>query len=319
MQKTSLKVACEQLARPSKTLVLALALHTSLQFVLAQTTTNPDTRELTDVSPVPYALAAQESKLRDYLASHPTSAPTLYELALVLRQENKPKESLETYTRAAQHQKPDADQLRSVALDYVLLSDYPDAIHWLETARSFDPTNVDVLYSLARCYYTQNQYREAEAVYLRILQLKPDHLKAEENLGLTYDAENQPEQAEAALRKAADWASGDKTDVWPFLDLGSFLLAHDRAKEAVPFLQSAVTIDPKCAACHEKLGRSLEETGRVSEGVKELETAVQLDPKNPNVHFELGHAYRQAGSLDKARAEYAISEQLRHQRDRQQD
>ena len=123
---------------------------------------------------------------------------------------------MEIYTQAASLQKPDAEQLRSVALDYVLLDDYKDAIHWLEIAASFDPHDADVLYSLGRCYYTQSLYPEAEAMFLRVLQIKPDHLKAEENLGLTYDFGDKTAKAEAALRKAVEWAGQESTDEWPF-------------------------------------------------------------------------------------------------------
>jgi Flp pilus assembly protein TadD len=275
-----------------------------------------DARESREAAPAQSALAAQESSLRSDLVSHPNSASTLYKLALALRQEGKPKESLKVYTQAAKIQKPDADQLRSVALNYVLLNDYPDAIHWLEIAASLDPKNVEVLYSLARCYYTQSQNAKAEELFLRVLQLKPDHLRAEENLGLTYEAENQTDKAESAFRAAVTMAASGPVDEWPFLDLGTFLLDHDRSKEAVPILQKATAIAAKCAACHEKLGRALEESGQVPEGVRELEKAVHLDPANPNVHFELGHAYRQAGDLDKARAEFAVSEKLRQERDK---
>jgi Flp pilus assembly protein TadD len=267
-------------------------------------------------APVQASLAAQEAQLRRDLESHPGSTATLYKLGLVLRQEGKPKESLETYTRAARLQKPDAEQLRSVALNYVLLEDYPDAIHWLETAVSLDSANPEVLYSLARCLYTQGDYRKAETLYLRVLQIKPDHLKAEENLGLAYDADNQPERAEAALRKAVEWSAKQRTDEWPFLNLGAFLLDHGRESEAVPFLEKAAIIAPKSATCHEKLGRALEQSGKITDGVRELEIAVQLDPKNPNMHFELGHAYRQAGAMEKARAEFAVSQELRKDRDR---
>jgi tetratricopeptide (TPR) repeat protein len=261
-------------------------------------------------------LAETESRLRRDLELHPDSAATLYRLGLVLRQENKPKESLETYTLAARQQKPDAEQLRSVALDYVLLNDYSDAIRWLQTALSFEPRNVDVLYSLARCLYTRGEYHEAEALYLRVLQIKPEYLKAEENLGLAYDAENQPQKAEAALRTAAEWAAKQPSDEWPFLNLGSFLLDQDRAAEAVSFLERAAAIDAKSAVCHEKLGRALDDSGKGVDGVKELEIAVQLDPKSPSIHFELGHAYRQVGALEKARAEFAVSQQLSHERDK---
>ena len=267
-------------------------------------------------APPQASLAALEAELRRDLALHPESAPTLYRLGQVLRQENKPKESLETYTRAASLQKPDAEELRSVALDYVLLDDYPDAIHWLELAVSIDPGNAEVLYSLARCLYTQGRFHEAEALYLRVLQIQPDHLKAEENLGLAYDADGQPEKAEASLRIAADWGTKQSSDEWPFLNFGAFLLDHDRPVEAVPLLEKATGIASKSAICHEKLGRALEQSGKISDGVRELETAVQLDPKNPNIHFELGHAYRQAGALEKARTEFAVSQELRHNRDR---
>lgn len=261
-------------------------------------------------------LAASERALRSDLSAHPDSAAAIYQLALVLQQENKPKESLEFYTRAAKIRQPDAQQLRSVALDYVLLSDYADAIHWLEVALSFDPKNVDVLYSLARCYYTQNHYQQAESMFLRVLQIDPNHLKAEENLGLTYDAENEPDKAEAALGTAAAWAVNQSPDQWPFLDYGSFLLDRDRAAEATPWLQRAVAIAPSCAPCHEKLGRALVQEAKTQEGVKELESAAQLDPGNPGIHFELGRAYRQGGALDKARTEFATSEKLRSERDK---
>jgi tetratricopeptide (TPR) repeat protein len=262
------------------------------------------------------SLASSENELRGELALHPESTSTLYKLGLVLRLGNKPKESLEIYTRAASQQKPNAEQLRSVALDYVLLNDYPDAIHWLQKALSFDPRNVDVLYSLGRCFYMQGDYRKAEALYLRVLEIEPNHIKAEENLGLAYDAENQPEKAETTLRVAAEWAAKQPSDEWPFLNLGSVLVDHDRAAEAVPILQIATGIAPKSPLCHEKLGRALEGSGNTADGVKELEIAVQLDPKNPGIHFELGHAYRQAGAQEKARAEFVLSQSLSKERDK---
>jgi len=261
-------------------------------------------------------IATEEANLRRDLVLHPDSAETLYKLALILREENKPQQSLETYTRAAQLFKPNADQLHSVALDYVLLNDYEDAVHWLRIAAATDPENTEVLYSLGRCLYTQGLYGEAEAQYLLVLQLQPRHMKAEENLGLAYDASNEPQKAEEALRKAVAWAASEKTDEWPFLNLGSVLLDHDKPAEAETFLERAVSISPASAVCHEKLGRALEETGRLRDGVKELEIAVGLDPKNSNIHFELGHAYRQAGELEKAKAEFATSQALRRERDR---
>jgi tetratricopeptide (TPR) repeat protein len=255
-------------------------------------------------------LAQRESDLRAELAHQPDSADLLYALALVLRQEGKPRESLDTYTRAAGYRKPAPEELRSVALDYVLLNDFEDAIHWLEVASRMDPGDAEILYALGRCYYSKDRFLDAGRMYERVLAIQPRHLKAEENLGLVYDATNRPEMAEDAFRKAASWASESGTDEWPFLDLGSFLLDQDRAKEAVDPLRVAVHIRPECAACHEKLGRALLATHDSAGALAELEQATRLDPKNPKTHYEFGRALRQAGQAERAQQEFSLSQKL---------
>lgn len=256
-------------------------------------------------------LAEIEAHLRAGLEHNPQSADTLYELALVLQQENKSRESLETFTRAAQIQKPNVAQLRSVALDYVLLDDYDDAVRWLRVALGMEPNNTDVLYSLGRCLYTRNLFPDAEKVYLRLLALDPANLKAEENLGLTYDAQNDPQKAEKALRTAAQWAKErGLQDPWPYLDLGIFLLDQAREADAQPFLERAVELDPKSAWAHEKLGMAFVANGDSTRGIRELQLAAGLAPNDPKAHFELGRAYRAAGQQDKARAEFDLSKSL---------
>jgi tetratricopeptide (TPR) repeat protein len=255
--------------------------------------------------------AASEAELRSKAAQNPQSADVLYQLALVLRLEQKYKESLETYSRAAALKQPDPMQLRSVALNYVQLNDYQDAIHWLRIALGMQPDNVDILYSLGRCLYAESDLPRAEAAFIRVLQLQPDHLKAQENLGLTYDGQNKPELAEKALRTAAEWADQRHVkDEWPYIDFGSLLLDRSRAAEAVPVLEKAVTIAPQSAPALEKLGRALLGVGKPAEAVTVLLKAATLDPQNPKVHFELGRAYRDAGQAEKARVEFDISKQL---------
>jgi len=250
-------------------------------------------------------LATREAELKKRASEQPSSADVLYQLALVLREEQKYRESLDIYTRAAALEKPTASQLRSVALDYVQLNDFEDAIHWLRIALGLEPENIDVLYSLGRCYYTKNDFPKAEASFTRVMQLHPDHIKAEENLGLTYDALNKPDLAEKALRNAAAWTESRAIrDPWPYLDLGTLLLEQSRPAEASPFLRKAVALDPSSGVAHMRLGRALLAEKKTAEAVAELEHASGLDPQNPNVHFELGRAYRAAGQADRARAEF---------------
>jgi len=286
-------------------------------FIVAQE--QPASKE-TRRAPAPYAreeagkvdpaLVLNEAELRDKISRAPESADLLYRLGLVLRLEGKPRESLDTYTLAARYRVPRANELRSVALDYVLMNDYEDAIRWLERAVKMEPDNADVLYSLGRCYYSKDRYLDAGKMYERVLALEPTHLKAEENLGLVLDATNRPEQAEQALRKAAAWAASEGKDEWPFLDLAVFLLDHDRAAESLDPLRSAVRIQPQCELCHEKLGQALLATNDVAGSIGELDEAIRLDEKDAKAHFELGRALRQAGQTERAKQEFAASQKL---------
>jgi Flp pilus assembly protein TadD len=256
------------------------------------------------------ALARKDLDLRAALTAAPESAELLYAYALVLRQEGKAHDSLAAYTRAASLRKPTAQELRSVALDYVMLNDYDDAIHWLEMAAQIDPQDAEVLYSLGRCYYSKDRYQDARKLYEQVLAIQPRNLKAEENLGLVYDATNEPDKAEEALRKATSWADAGGTDEWPFLDLGGFLLDHNHAAEAINELRIAVRIKPRRAESHEKLGRALLATHDTSGGIEELREASHLEPENPRTHYELGRALRQAGQIDKAQEEFKLSQKL---------
>jgi tetratricopeptide (TPR) repeat protein len=255
-------------------------------------------------------LKQKETDLRAALSQQPNSPPLLFALALVQREENDPHASLDTYTHAAQFRKPTPQELRSVALDYVLLSDYDDAIHWLEVAVDLAPADTEILYALGRCYYSKSRFADAGKMYQRVLAIDPHNLKAEENLGLVYDATNHPVEAESALRMAVSWSDANGKDQWPFLDLGSFLVDHNRSNDAIAPLQIAAQIQPDSAAAHERLGRALLATQQTSVGIAELQQSAKLDEKNPKVHFELGRALRQAGRSEEAKKEFEMSQQL---------
>jgi Flp pilus assembly protein TadD len=255
--------------------------------------------------------AEADEALRGYVALHADSAEALYMPGFVLNRENKAAESLETYTRAAQLVRPKSDDLKVVALDYVLLKDYPDAIRWMQQAVAFDGNNEEAWYGLGRCYYSQSEFAEAEQAFVRALALAPKDVKAEANLGLVYEMENRPDRAEATYKAAVALADVDAgTDEWPYLNYGSFLLEHDRPAEGVPLLERAVRVAPRCAECHGKLGRALALTGNAKQGVIELRTAVELAPQDPKLHYDLGRAYRAAGQMEEARAELALSARL---------
>lgn len=256
-------------------------------------------------------LPQADQALTKYLQVHPDSYVGLEALATVQEQENKPVASLKNFTSEARLDTPTSADLNFVALDYVLLNDYPDAIHWLQKATQFDANNGEAWYDLGRCYYTQDHLSDAQKALERAKTLMPDNVRVLENLGLTLDAEDHPAEAEREFRKAVELARKNPTsDEWPYLNYGSFLFVRLRAAEAIPLLKSAVTANPKCTDCHTMLGRALAKTGNVTEAERELEQAIALEPNDAQAHYQLGRIYRQAGDEARAKEQFAISAKL---------
>jgi tetratricopeptide (TPR) repeat protein len=254
---------------------------------------------------------AAESALRRHVALHPDSQEALYLLGFVLHRENKPKDSLEIYTKAAALQPPTGDDLKVVGLDYVLLNDYPDAIKWLEKAVKLEPGNKDAWYYLGRAYYSRSLLAESRGAFLTVLRLDPSNAKAENNLGLILESEAKPDAALDAYRKAIEWqAESSQQNEQPYLNLGSLLLELDRAGEAVPPLEKAVELGPNNAECHLKLGVAYLRVNLPPAAQRELERAAGLEPENAAIHYQLARLYKQTKQMDKARIEFQRTEEL---------
>jgi Flp pilus assembly protein TadD len=255
--------------------------------------------------------AGAEQALRGYVRSHRDSSDALYMLGFVLNRENRPAESLASYTQAAAITLPTADDLKIVGLDYVLLDDYADAIKWLEKAVALDRTNKDTWYYLGRSYYTRARLIEARKAFQTILDLDPRNAKAENNLGLILETEGQPAAAMEAYRKAIAWQEqNSQPNEQPYVNLGNLLMEQGQIKEAIEPLEKAVALAPNNGFCHMTLGVYYRKAGHLDGAQRELVRATQLEPDNAVAHYQLGRLYKETHDLDRAKAEFARTAEL---------
>jgi len=246
-----------------------------------------------------------ERHLRQYLEANARSADAWYLLGFVLNRENKPKESLEVYTKAAALNPPTGDDLKVVALNYELLNDNADAIHWLEVAVEKDPTNKEAWYFLGRAYYTASRLPASRKAFDRVLELDPKDARAENNIGLIYESGGKTEEALAAYRNAIAWQRENAPSrEQPYLNVGNLLITLERPEEAIAPLQQAIALAPKDPQGHLRLGTAYLHLNRLEEAERELREAVRLVPDDATAHYQLGRCYKQAKKLDAAKAEF---------------
>lgn len=260
-----------------------------------------------------------ENALRAYIATDQLSPDARYLLANSLLREDKPKEALAEYTRAAELRTPSATDLKNVGQAYVLLNDYADAGRWMTRAAAMDGNDPDIWYGLGRLRYSEQKYVEAADCFKRALALAPRSVKAENNLGLAYEGLNRTDDAVAAYRQAIAWqdadaasggATGEKISEQPLLNLAIVLLHRGSIAEAQALLARAVKIAPGDTRIHEQIGQAYMRQENFEGAAKELEVATRLSPESSNLHFLLGQAYRRLGRAQDAKKEFNAAAQL---------
>lgn len=249
-------------------------------------------------------LVDAEQVIRRYLGVHRNSADAHYLLGYILFKEQKPKDSLAEYTAGAKYRTPSAEDLEVVGGDYVLLEDYGDADKWFSKSVEWNPHNLQALYYLGRAKYNENRFEEAVGIFLKCLELDPKSVKAEDNLGLSYEGLGRMDEAMTAYRSAIAWQAGAQTrDSGPYINLGNILVENDRSAEAIPYLTEAIQLAPQDFRAHRALGKAYLRANQLEKAQAEFEKCVAIAPKSAPTHFMLAQVYRKRGLSAKAQVE----------------
>ncbi len=121
------------------------------------------------------------------------------------------------------------------------------------------------------------RWTEAEASFLRALELSPDQAHVLNYLGYTWtELGVRLDEAERMIRRANEL---DPTDGYIIDSLGWILLRTGRVKQAVPLLEHAVRLLPADVTINEHLGDAYWRAGRREEAVYQWKRANALDPE----------------------------------------
>jgi Flp pilus assembly protein TadD len=252
-----------------------------------------------------------ERQLRQVVDRSQSCPEAHFLLAYDLLRQNLPRQSLAEYTTAARLRTPGSEDLRNVALDYVLLDDYPDADHWIQRALSLDANDSESWYVLGRIRYSTGKFQDAVDAFKHTLGLAPESVKAENNLGLAYEALNEIDKASDVYRRAiAIGEKSGKPSEQPMINLAVLLTHRSDTDGALALLTRAVVLAPQDARAREHLGQVYAERNELPQAQEQLEKAVSLSPSDARLHFQLGQVYRREGIGDKAKSEFARAASL---------
>jgi tetratricopeptide (TPR) repeat protein len=200
----------------------------------------------------------------------------------------------------------------TLALSYVILNHRDWARPELERLARSDPREPLYPYWLGRLDYDAMQFKSAAANFQEALYLDPKLMKAYDNLGLTYEALGQYDDAIRIYQRAVLLNRGQPLpSPWPPLNLGTLLVKLGRHREAEVCLQESLRYDPRFPKALYQMGLLLEKEKKDEEAVRDLNLAAQYDPAYPEPHYILGRIYQRLGDKSKAKAEWQAFQKLK--------
>lgn len=252
------------------------------------------------------ALAARdyeraERLLADAIAQQPASRPLLTQIASVFMLDRKPLNAAIALKKAEALGALDNRERLQLALAYIAMKRDDWARPELERLVRAEPANVIHSYWLARLDYNAGQYASAILRLQDIVTRAPTFARAHDNLGLCYEALNQPGEAIPHYREAVRLNRlGDQPSAWPALNFGILLRSRGELADAEILVREALRYDPDLAPGHYQLGVLLEHAGRIDEATHALRRAISADATYPEPYYALSRICRRQGRTTEA-------------------
>jgi TonB family protein len=140
-------------------------------------------------------------------------------------------------------------------------------------------------------------WRQAEAEYLKAIQLEPARAEMHGKLGYVFLQQQKLPEAESELRKA----SGLKPESTAYhADLGRLFLLQSKYSEAENKFKEVIRLDPKNALWWNDLGGCLMHQRKLSDAEHAYREAIMLEPSDPAWHNDLGRVLAEEGKLREA-------------------
>ena len=139
----------------------------------------------------------------------------------------------------------------------------------------------------------EGKLEEAESLYRSILKEQPEHLDANNNLGIILQNSGKLEEAKEYYKKAIDikpnFAEAHNNLGGIHIDLGEF-------KEAEKYYRKALELNPNYVEAHFNLGIVLYKLDKFEETILSYKKAIELKPDHLKAHNNLGVMFYELGN-----------------------
>ena len=236
---------------------------------------------------------------------------------------------------------PDVAVLIQASQEALELQDYHEALSLADSALALDDRSVDAHFMRGRIYFELQQWDNAEAAYLAVINIDREYPGVRHNLGniyygkrqnrqaldqfilavddsaaamswhalgAVYNVLSEPDSAAAAFRQAIGL---DSLYAPAHTSLADWLEQQGNYSESLAHTRMALSIRPNHLADQVRQGRLLLRLGRSEEAVPLLQDIVAMHPQIAEPQYVLGQALQQMGQSDHSSRILAKADSLR--------
>ena len=185
------------------------------------------------------------------------------------------------------------------------------ALETFNAALHSDPENAEALRGRADMLYALDRPNEAEAEYLKAIELQPQYWGAHNELGVFYFFEGRYEEALQQFKLASELTPDNPR---PLRNLGAVFFHLERWEEARGWFERSLEIEPTYQA-YSNLGTLHYYARRDSAAIEAFEKALDLQDNDPSIWSFLGTTYHFAGRREDARQAFRTA--LRKEKERE--
>lgn len=191
---------------------------------------------------------------------------------------------------------PDVAELIQASQEALELRDYRRALSLADSALALDDRSADAHFVRGRIYFELQQWDNAEAAYLTVINIERDYPGVRHNLGNIYYGKRQNRQALDQFIQAVN----DSAAAMSWHALGAVYDVLSKPDSAVAAFRQAIVLDSLYAPAHTSLADWLEQQGSYSESLVHTGIALSIRPNHLADQVRQGRLLLRLGRSEEA-------------------
>jgi tetratricopeptide (TPR) repeat protein len=218
----------------------------------------------------------------------------------------------------AAHEDPSESNLFDWGSELLMHRTLDPAVAVFQKAVELYPNSPRLRIGLGMALYARGNYDDAVTALLKGADLNPSDSRCYLFLSRAYDSS--PGQADAVIERFRRYAELEPENAKAVYYYAMSLWKGKRSEDPdlnlhqiESLLKKSVSLDPKFADAHLRLGNLYSDQKKYSEAIPEYIRARELNPDLADAYYRLGQAYVRTGQKDRAQQEFQVYQRLRQQ------